>query len=137
MLDAIVAIAAGILLLSHFWLRGQGGGANGAVRVIGAIIGVMALVLGLLGITSVVGVVLFVGGLMLLLEAMRGANAPGGTTGESGINRLTGANDSGRTILGILLLVMGVVILIRVSDDNNANRGNWRWRGESVTSYVG
>lgn len=137
MLDAIIAIATGVLLLSHFWMRGSGGGdRHGALTIIGAVVGLIALVLGLLGITSVVGVALFVGGLMLLLEALRSGKPGAAPSGDAGLGKLAATDGTGRTIVGILLLVMGVVILIRVADADRGD-GRWRWRGEARTQLVG
>ena len=120
MLEALTAIIAGFLLLSAFWWRRGAEGRRGAsLRPVEAIVGLVALIVGLLEILSVVGIVLFLAGVTLLIGALRG-------TGRGGpeVARLGDALLPFRALLGLVTLVIGIVLLLLLAD----NTGRWRGR---------
>jgi hypothetical protein len=122
MLEALTAIIAGFLLLSAFWWRRGTEGRKGAsLRPVEAIVGLVALIVGLLEILSVVGIVLFLAGVTLLIGALRG-------TGRGGpeISRLSDALLPFRALLGLLTLVIGIVLLLLLADTTGRWRGRWR-----------
>lgn len=127
MFTAITASAAGVLLLSEFWLRGSWTRGN-LLRLIEVVVGLVATVLGIMAIIDVVGVALFVSGLALVLGAMRGTSLP-----AAGLSRIAEAIAPLRALLGIVLLVMGIVLIVRhTGDDDPLDR--WRRRTERLPS---
>lgn len=122
MLEALIAIIAGFLLLSAFWWRRGAEGRRGtSLRPVEAIVGIVALIVGLLEILSVVGIVLFLAGVTLLIGALRG-------TGRGGpeVTRLGDALLPFRALLGLLTLVIGIVLLLLLADNTGRWRGRWR-----------
>jgi hypothetical protein len=71
MIEAIVAILAGLLLISPV-IRGTSGGGKvvGWLGPFDVVVGVVAVVVGVLNITSVMGVVLIAAGLILATSAL-------------------------------------------------------------------
>ncbi|MGH2626428.1 MAG: hypothetical protein ACRDHY_07250 [Anaerolineales bacterium] len=107
MIEAVVAILSGLLLLSPILRRGSAGGT--AVRGLApfeTVVGVIALVIGMINILSVLGLVLIAAGLVLAVGAV--AQVPG--VGPS-LRRAGLWLAQFRILLGLLVLVMGVVAL--------------------------
>jgi hypothetical protein len=105
-LESIVAILAGLLLISGLLPRG-GGNAISALRPFGTVIGVVALVAGILSITSVTGIMLILGGLILAVGAVRFVPRVGADLARAGqwLARLG-------VVVGLLLLLIGIVGLV-------------------------
>jgi len=106
-MQSIVAILAGLLLLSGVLPRG-GGGVVAALRPFSTVIGVIALVAGLLSITSVMGLALIFGGLILASTAVRSVPRVGGELARAG-QWLARAG----VLIGVLLLILGILGLRR------------------------
>jgi hypothetical protein len=131
MLEALIAIIAGFLLLSAFWWRrGAEGRAGSSLRPIEAIVGLVALIVGLLEILSVVGIVLFLAGLTLLIGALRGTGR-----GGSELARLGDALLPFRALLGLVTLVIGIVLLILLADTTGRWRGRLRVAAAATYEY--
>ena len=106
MLSVIVAILAGILLLAdHFHGRGQG--MVNTLRPFEVVIGVLALVFGVLGIMSLLGVALILAGLILGVSALQAIPSVGGE-----LARASRALAPIRTLIGLAVLVLGVRALL-------------------------
>ena len=102
MLEAIVAILAGLLLLSSVmrsdWLQ--------PLVPFSTVIGVVALVAGVLNIASVMGIALIMAGLILAANALSGVPSIGDNLRNAG--RWL---DSFRVIIGLVVLILGVIAL--------------------------
>ena len=102
MLEGIVAILAGLLLLSSVmrsdWLR--------PLMPFSTVIGVVALVAGVLSITSVIGVALILAGLILAASTL--ASVPSIGTYLANAGRWL---DNFRVVIGVLVLVLGLLAL--------------------------
>lgn len=102
MLEAIVAILAGLLLLSTVmrsdWLQ--------PLMPFTTVIGVVALVAGVLNIASVMGIALIMAGLILSASAL--ANVP--SIGDN-LRNAGRWLDSFRIIIGLVVLILGVLAL--------------------------
>lgn len=103
MLESIVAILAGLLLISGLLPRG-GGKAISALRPFGTVIGVVALVAGILSITSVTGIMLILGGLILAASTVRFVPRVGPELARA-VQWLARLG----VVVGLLLLVIGIV----------------------------
>lgn len=106
MLDAIVAILAGLLLLAdHF--HGAGQRMIGNLRPYEVVIGVVALVLGVLNIFSVLGIALLLAGFILAVSALQAIPRVGAELARAGR-----ALAQVRTLIGIVVLILGVMGLL-------------------------
>lgn len=106
MIAPLLAIVCGIVLLSGL-LGGRRNGAPRSRAQIETVIGVVALVVGVLHITSVVGVALIVAGLVLAASAMRTIPRVGNDLQRAGhwLSRF-------RVVVGLFVLLVGVVSLL-------------------------
>jgi hypothetical protein len=106
MLEAILAILCGLLLLSDL-LGDRLQNAVGALKPFETVIGVVAIVVGVLNITSVMGVALVIAGLVLAVSAVAAIPEIGGHLASAGrwLSRF-------RVIIGLLILAMGIVHLL-------------------------
>ena len=103
MLEAIVAILAGLLLLADAF-QGKGQRFINNLRPYEVIIGVVAVVIGVLNIFSLFGVALLLAGLILGVSALRGIPRIGDDLARAG-NALSQV----KTLIGIVVLVLGVL----------------------------
>ncbi len=110
MLEAIVAILAGLLLLAELF-RGTGQRIIGNLRPFAVVIGVVALVLGVLHIASVFGIALLLAGFILAVSALEAVPRVGSELARAGrsLAQL-------RVVIGIVVLVVGVMALVRSLD---------------------
>lgn len=110
MVAAIMAILAGLLLLSGVLRRGSAPGkVAAALRPFEVVIGVVALVVGVLNITSVIGVALIIAGLALAAEAMTSIPGIGDELQRAG-NALRGFS----AVIGLLVLILGIIQFFRI-----------------------
>jgi hypothetical protein len=105
MIRAIVAVLAGLLLVGD--LFNQGGRASRFVdnlRPFDAMIGITAIVLGILSLFSLLGVVLILGGLVLGARAL-------GSVPNVGDDLVRAGDRIGafRVLIGTVLIVLGVI----------------------------
>jgi hypothetical protein len=100
-LSHIVAILAGLALLAH-WLKGGAARFAHTVAQFDVVIGVVALVIGVLELFSLEGVLLILAGLILAASGLRSIPSIGGP-----LARLGNALDPFRLIIGVLVLVVG------------------------------
>jgi len=114
MISTIVAILAGIVLLRGTlrnvpalgaWLER----AAGTLTAFDVVIGVVAVVLGLLELLSLEGILLVLAGLILAVTALRTIPAIGTSLGNLGQ-----ALSVYRVIVGVLILVVGLVGLFQM-----------------------
>lgn len=105
MLEAIVAILAGLLLLADAF-QGKGQRFINNLRPYEAIIGVVAVVIGILNIFSLFGVALLLAGLILGMSALRGIPRIGDDLARAG-----NALGQIKTLIGIVVLVLGVLAI--------------------------
>lgn len=108
MIEGVIAILAGLLLISPV----ISGGPVGRRLVAGltpfdAVIGVVAVVVGVLSMTSVIGLVLILAGLILAAGALAQVPAVG-----LHLKRAGNALRPFRVVLGIVMLVIGVMTLL-------------------------
>lgn len=108
MIEGIVAILAGLILISPIIRGGSAGGkVVGRLVPFEVVIGVVALVIGLLNITSAIGLLLVAAGLTLAAGALAQVPALG-----PHLQRAGSALRSFRVVLGTVLLVIGVLSLL-------------------------
>jgi hypothetical protein len=107
-IEGVVAVLAGLLLLSPI-IRGRsaGGKVVDSLAPFDAVIGVVAVVVGLLNITSVIGVALIAAGLTLATGALAQVPALG-----PHLERAGNALRPFRVVLGVVVLVIGVMALL-------------------------
>jgi hypothetical protein len=107
-IEGIVAVLAGLLLLSPI-IRGSsaGGRVVGRLAPFDAVIGIVAVVIGVLNITSVTGIVLIAAGLTLAAGALAQVPALG-----PHLERAGKALRPFRVVLGVVVLVIGVLALL-------------------------
>jgi hypothetical protein len=108
MIESLVAILCGLLLLAHLF---PGDTAMG--RVVSSlapfetVVGVVALVLGVLNVTSVLGLLLLLAGLVLAVSALKTIPRVGDALARAGTTL-----DRFRVVLGVIVLIAGVVALL-------------------------
>jgi hypothetical protein len=112
MITIIVAILAGLVLLSGALRKVPGVGASlerfaGWLVPFGVVIGVVAIVLGLLELLSFEGILLILAGLVLAVTALRTIPSVGPSLG-----RLGNALSEFRYPLGVIVLAVGVLDLL-------------------------
>ena len=107
MVEIVIAILAGVLLLSDL-ARGKAKGAIGKLQPFGVVIGVVALVLGVLHITSVLGVALLLAGFILAVSALKSVPRVGDDLARAG-----NALERIRTPIGAIVLIIGLIALVR------------------------
>jgi hypothetical protein len=115
MITLVVAFLAAVLLLAGRWrsVPGVGEGIERFVRWISpfeVVVGVVAIVLGVLELLSLEGILLVLAGLVLAVSALRAIPSVGPSLG-----RLGSALNDFRLVIGILLLlivVLDVVMLL-------------------------
>jgi hypothetical protein len=108
MIRAVVAILAGMLLLGEVF--NQGGSASRFVeklRPFDAVIGITAIVLGILNLFSLLGMGLILGGLVLGARALAAVPNVGDDLVRAG-DKVGGF----RVLIGTVLVVLGVLSLI-------------------------
>ena len=105
MLGAIVAILAGLLLLADLF-RGRGQQFINTLRPYEVVIGVVAVVSGILHIASLFGIALLLAGLILAVSALQGIPRIGDDLARAGR-----ALSQVRTLIGVVVLVLGVLAL--------------------------
>ena len=108
MLNSIVAIIAGLALLAH-WLKGGAAKFAHTLAQFDVVIGVVAIVIGVLELLSLEGILLVLAGLILSAEALRSVPSIGRP-----LARLGDALDPFRLIIGILVLLVGLRDLLFV-----------------------
>ena len=106
MLGAIVAILAGLLLLADLF-HGKGQQFINALRPYEVVIGVVAVVVGVLHIASLFGIALILAGLILAVSALQGIPRIGDDLARAGR-----ALAQVRTLIGVIVLVLGVLALV-------------------------
>lgn len=106
MLEAIVAILAGILLLSDLF-HGKGEQFVNSLRPYEVAIGVAAVVIGILHILSLFGIALIMAGLILAISALSGIPRVGPDLARAG-KALT----QFRTLIGIVVTIFGVLAIL-------------------------
>jgi hypothetical protein len=106
MIGNIIAILAGLVLLAH-WLKGSAARLAESVARFDVVIGVVALVIGVLEIVTIQGILLILAGLILAVNALRSVPSVGETLAKAGTSL-----DPFRMIIGILVLAVGLVNLI-------------------------
>lgn len=107
MITAIIAILAGLLLLGDFFDKGKAGNFVKSLRPFDAVIGVVAIVIGVLSLVSLLGIMLVLGGLVLGARAL--ASVP--NVGDN-LVRAGNAVGSFRTLIGFVLLLLGILALL-------------------------
>ena len=107
MIEALVAILCGLLLLSSLF-RAETAGLVGALKPFETVIGVIAVVVGILAITSLTGIALIVAGLVLAISALSSVPVIGGYLRRAGeeLARF-------HVVIGVIVLVIGILGLIR------------------------
>ena len=110
MLEAIVAILAGLLLLADLF-RGAGQRMIGTLRPFQVVIGVIALVVGILHLASVFGIALLLAGLILAVSALESVPRIGSELARAGR-----ALAQLRILIGIVVLVLGIMALLHILD---------------------
>ena len=106
MLQAIVAILAGLLLLADAF-QGRGQNFINNLRPYEVVIGVVALVLGVLNIFSLFGIALLLSGLILGVSAFQSIPRVGDDLARAG-RALTQV----KTLIGVVVLVLGVLAIL-------------------------
>ena len=106
MVEAIVAILVGLLLASEAFGTGSEK-LVGPLRPFKRVIGIVALVVGVLNITGVTGIALIVGGLVLAASALGSVPKVGADLQSAGrwLARF-------RVVLGIIILLIGIMSLL-------------------------
>jgi hypothetical protein len=110
MIKAVIAILAGMLLLGEVF--NQGGRASRFVenlRPFDAILGVTALIIGILNIFSLLGLVLILGGLVLGARALSTVPNVGDDLARAG-DKIGGF----RVLIGVVLVILGALRLLSV-----------------------
>lgn len=94
------------MLLASEIFRGRSQGLIGTLRPFKTVIGVVALVVGILNITSVIGIALIIGGLVLAASALASIPKVGDELQSAGrwLARFS-------VVLGLFILLMGVISL--------------------------
>lgn len=110
MLVSILEILCGLLLLSTTIRRGSAPGkVVAALQPVEGIIGIIAIVVGILNVFGVSGIVLILAGLVLAAGAI--GSIP--TIGDD-LRRAGNALGQFRLVIGLIALVLGVISLIRM-----------------------
>jgi hypothetical protein len=108
MIRAVIAILAGMLLLGDIF--NQGGRASrfvDSLRPFDAVIGITAIVLGILNLFSLLGMVLILGGLVLGARALAAVPNVGDDLVRAGDK--VGAF---RVLIGCVLIVLGILSIV-------------------------
>lgn len=105
MIEAFVAIITGLVLAVSIL---PGGGVLRALMPFKIIIGIVALVIGILNITSILGIALIAGGLVLALKTLGNVPAIGVYLKQAGqfLTRF-------QVIIGIVLIIIGVLEVLK------------------------
>lgn len=106
MLEAIVAILAGLLLLADLF-HGKGQQLISNLRPYEVAIGVVSIVIGALHLVSLLGIALILAGLILAVSALQGIPRVG-----SDLARAGRALSQVRIVIGVLVLVLGILALV-------------------------
>lgn len=106
MLEALVAILAGLILLADLF-HGTAQRWIGSLRPYEVVIGVAAIVLGILNLASLLGIALILSGFILGASALQAIPRVGGDLARAGR-----ALAQVRTIIGIIVLLLGVLTLL-------------------------
>lgn len=108
MIESVVAILSGVLLLAELFSRwAPGKKAVGALKPFQTVIGIVALVIGILHVTSVTGIALILAGLLLAATALAAVPKVGTYLARAGR-----ALETFRIIVGFIVLVVGLVGLL-------------------------
>ena len=109
MLAAIVAIVAGLLLLDDRIGGKAGTRVIAALRPFEVVVGIVALILGVLNLLSILGITLILGGLVLSVSSLRTVPRVGDDLARAGtsVGRY-------RNIIGVVALIIGIVTLVRI-----------------------
>jgi hypothetical protein len=112
MITIIIAVLAGLVLLSGILHKVPGIGPSlekfaGWLAPFGVVIGVVAIVLGLLELLSLEGILLVLAGLILSVNVLRSIPSVGPSLG-----RLGNALAEFRYVIGIIVLALGVADLL-------------------------
>ena len=105
MLTAITAILAGLLLLADIF-HGKGQDFINKLRPYEVVIGVVAVVVGMLHLVSLLGIALILAGLILAVTAFQAVPRVGGDLARAGRSLA-----QVRTLIGVVVLVLGVLAL--------------------------
>jgi hypothetical protein len=109
MLESIIAILAGLVLLAGVFQRGTTGSRIASVLVpFQGVIGLIALIVGVLNLFNLIGVALIVAGLILAAEALAGIPQVGDELKRAG-QALSGIG----ALVGAVLLVLALYRLIQ------------------------
>jgi hypothetical protein len=106
MLEAIVAILAGLLLLADLF-HGKGRRFINSLRPYEVVIGIVAVVIGVLHLASLFGIALILAGLILAVSALQGVPRIGDDLARAGR-----ALSQVRTLIGVVVLLLGVMALV-------------------------
>jgi hypothetical protein len=106
MLAALVAILAGLILLADLF-QGKTQQVIGNLRPYEAVIGVAAVVLGILNIFTLFGIALILAGLILGVSALQAIPRIGDDLARAGRSL-----SQVRTVIGVVVLVLGVLRLL-------------------------
>jgi hypothetical protein len=108
MIYALIAILTGLLLLADTFVEMRGfSGVIAALKPYETVIGIVALIAGILHLFSLLGIALIMGGLMLGTRALTTVPSIGDELGSAS-NALTPF----RGIIGGVTLVLGVIALL-------------------------
>lgn len=107
MLEAVIAILAGLLLLSDL-IKGGGKRFITPLQPFAVVIGVVALVVGVLHIRSVLGIALVLAGLILSVSALKSIPRIGDELARAGR-----ALEQVRVVIGLIALIVGIMALVR------------------------
>ena len=109
MLAALVAIVAGLLLLDNRIGGKAGTRVVSALRPFEVIIGVVALILGVLNLLSILSITLILGGLVLSVSSLRTVPRVGDDLARAGtsVGRY-------RNIIGVVAIVIAILTLLRI-----------------------
>jgi hypothetical protein len=108
-LPAFVALVAGLLLLDDRIGGKAGTRIVGALRPFEVVIGIVALILGVLNLLSILGITLVLAGLVLSVSSLRTVPRVGDDLARAGT-----AVGRYRNIIGVVALIIAILTLLRI-----------------------
>lgn len=108
-LSAFVAIVAGLLLLDDRIGGKAGARIVGALRPFEVVIGIVALILGVLNLLSILGITLVLAGLVLSVSSLRTVPRVGDDLARAGT-----AVGRYRNIIGVVAVIIAILTLLRI-----------------------
>jgi hypothetical protein len=106
MIEAIVAILCGLILAANVF---PGGKIFSALIPFKTLIGIVALVVGVLNITSIIGISLIIAGLVLTINSIKTVPLVGRYLKQIGQVFV-----KFKTIIGVFLLIIGIIEIIEI-----------------------